>query len=150
MKIKNYKPVRLIAAGDEDLQIVAAHLQDAVMKVGDMAYLAAERRFAFVANRFIWEEGAAKRFGPFHRVRAGVHFDDVTAVRARHIRQTAKDAVLDLLSIRFEPGEDGAGRVLLAFAGGGEVALEVEAINATVEDISEPWRTTNKPDHGAN
>ena len=148
MKIKNYTPLRLIGADPEDVEVVSACLQDAVMKVGDMAYLPKERRFAFVTNRFVWEEGASKRFGPFTRVRAGVHFDDVRAVRARNIRQEAKSAIVSLLSIKFAPADDGAGTVLLEFAGGGEISLEVEAVNVSVSDISEPWRTQSKPEHG--
>ncbi|MCI5046979.1 MAG: DUF2948 family protein [Aquisalinus sp.] len=147
MSIIDYKPLRLLAADDEDVEVVSACLQDAVMKVGDMAYLPKERRFAFVANRFVWEEGASRKRGPFIRVRTGVHFDDVTGVKARHIRQDAKAAVVSLLAVRFEPKEDGAGQLLLEFAGGGEIALEVQAVNIGLSDISDPWRTRNKPEH---
>ncbi|MCI5043203.1 MAG: DUF2948 family protein [Aquisalinus sp.] len=147
MNIKNFKPLRLMAADSEDIEVLSACLQDAVMKVGDMAYLPKERRFAFVANRFVWEEGANRKRGPFIRVRTGIHFDDVTSVRARNIRQDAKAAVVSLLAVRFEPKEEGAGQLLLEFAGGGEIALEVQAINIALSDISDPWRTQNKPEH---
>jgi hypothetical protein len=149
MKIKNYKPLRLIAADADDVEVISAVLQDAVMKVGDMAFLKAERRFALVANRFIWEEGASKRFGPFTRVRAGVHFDDVLNVRSRNVRQDAKDAVVSLLAVRYQPNENGPGEVTLELAGGGEIVLQVDALNAVVTDISEPWRTQSKPEHNA-
>lgn len=147
MALKSYKPLRLMAADGEDIEIVSAVLQDAVLKVGDMAWLKGERRFAFVANRFVWEEGASKKQGPFTRVRTGIHFDDVITVRARNIRQDAKRAILSFLAARFEAGEDGAGTIFLDFSGGGQVVLDVESINATLKDISEPWRTRNKPDH---
>ncbi|MBB4657860.1 DUF2948 family protein [Parvularcula dongshanensis] len=146
MTPKGYTPLALLAADAEDLQVVSAVLQDAVAKVGDMAYLPARRRFAFVANRFVWEEGASKTKGPFTRVRAGIHFDDVTAVRKLNLDTSDPGAVVDVLCVAYEGGEDG-GTVTITLAGGGAVALDVEAINATAEDISEPWRTQSKPDH---
>jgi len=145
--LKDYKPLRLMAGDGEDLGIISTVLQDAVAKLGDFAFLPAERRFAFVANRFVWECAGDRKAGPFVRVRAGVHFDDVKSAQFMHLRTDAKDAVVELLSIRFEAGEDGAGAIVLDFAGGGAVRLEVESINAYMSDISDPWRTRAKPDH---
>src|SRR5690554_2484461 len=115
-------------AGDaEDLGIMSAVLQDAVAKLGDFAFLPAERRYAFVANWFLWECAADRKHGPFARVRAGAHFDDVKSAQFQNLRTDAKDAVVELLAIKFEPGEDGAGVIVLDFAGGGAVRLEVES-----------------------
>lgn len=145
--LKDYKPLRLMAGDAEDLDVLSACLQDAVAKLGDFAYLPEERRFAFVANRFVWECAANRKTGPFARVRAGAHFDDVKSAKFQHLKSNAKDAVVELLSIRFEPGVDGAGAVILDFAGGGAVLLEVESINAFMSDMSDPWRTRAKPKH---
>ena len=145
--LKDYKPLRLMAGDAEDLGIMSAVLQDAVAKLGDFAFLPAERRFAIVANRFCWECAADRKRGPFARVRAGLHFDDVKSAQFQHLRTNAKDAVVELLAIRFEAGEDGAGTIILDFAGGGAVRLEVESVNAYISDISEPWRTRAKPEH---
>ncbi len=145
--LRDYKPLRLIAEDGEDLKVLSACLQDAVIKVGDFAFLPNERRFAFVANRFVWECAADRKRGPFARVRAGAHFDDVKAVRQQNIRADAKDAVLELLALRFEPGEDGAGAVIFEFAGGGAIRLEVESVNAQLRDLSAPWSTARKPEH---
>lgn len=135
-------------AGDpEDLGVISAHLQDAVAKLGDFAFLPEARRFVFVSNRFVWECAANRRAGPFARVRAGAHFDDVKSVKFQRLRTEAKDAVVELLSIRFDAGEDGAGAITLDFSGGGAVLLEVESINAYLSDISDPWRTRAKPKH---
>jgi len=135
-------------AGDaEDLGVISACLQDAVAKLGDFSFLPDDRRFAFVANRFVWECAGKGRAGPFARVRAGAHFDDVKSAKFQHLRDDAKDAVVELLSLRFEPGEDGAGEIILDFAGGGVIRLEVESVNAYMSDMSEPWRTRAKPKH---
>ncbi len=147
--LQGYKPLRLIASDGDDLKALSAVLQDAVAKVGDFAHLPRERRFAFVVNRFIWESAADGSRGPYARVRAGCHFDDVTSVRQANLRQGAKDAVVELLAIRFEPGEDGAGVVTLDLAGGGAIRLDVESVNAQLADISAPWPTRLRPRHNA-
>ena len=145
--IRDYKPLRLLVADADDLTILSTVLQDSIAKVRDFAHFPARRRFAFVANRFVWEEAADKKGGPFARVRAGCHFDDVISVRHFKLRPDARDAVLELLAIRFEPASDGAGVVLLDFAGGGAIRLEVESLNAQLADISAPWLTQAKPEH---
>lgn len=145
--LKDYKPLRLMAGDEEDLSVFSACLQDAVAKLGDFAFLPQERRFAFVANRFVWECAGNRRAGPFARVRAGLHFDDVKSAKFQHLRANVKDAVVELLSIRFEASQDGAGVIVLDFSGGGAVQLEVESVNAFLSDISEPWRTRAKPKH---
>ncbi|MEL7489008.1 MAG: DUF2948 family protein [Pseudomonadota bacterium] len=145
--LRDYKPLRLIVENEQDLALMSASLQDAVSKIGDFAYLPDERRFALVANRFLWECAVDRRAGPFARVRVGAHFDDVLAVRQHNLRLDAKDAVVQLLAIRLDEGEDGAGVITLEFAGGGGVRLDVESINAELRDMSDPWRTRSKPSH---
>lgn len=145
--LKDYRPLRLTIEDAEDLKIMSTVLQDAVAKVGDFAHLPAQHRFAFVANRFVWEKAADRKRGPFARVRTGCHFDDVVSVRQMNLRLDARDAVLDLLSIRFEPKADGAGTVTLDFAGGGAIRLDVESVNARLADISAPWLTQARPEH---
>lgn len=145
--IHDFKPLRLTIEDADDLKILSTVLQDAIAKVGDFAQLPKQRRFAFVANRFVWEVAADKKRGPFVRVRSGCHFDDVLSVKQMNLRPDAKDGVLDLLAIRFEPSSDGAGVVTLDFAGGGSIRLEVESLNAQLADISAPWLTQAKPEH---
>lgn len=147
--LEDWRPLRLAAEDAEDLKAMSAILQDAVGKVGDFAHLPRQRRFAFVVNRFIWEAVGQARRGPYARVRTGCHFDDVTAVRQSNLRLDAKDAVLELLALRFAPGEDGTGAITLDFAGGGAIRLDVESVNAGLADISAPWITRLKPEHEA-
>jgi len=146
--------LRLSARDAKDLEILSAVLQDAVLKVGDIAYLKARRRFALVANRFVWEEAEKPRRkrAPFLRVRTGLHFEDVLGVQAHRIRRDDPDAVLELLAIRFEPEapedpENPAGHVELVFAGGGAIKLHVECLEAHLRDMGAPWPTKHKPEH---
>jgi hypothetical protein len=52
------KPLKLRAYDREDFAVVSAVLQDALVPVIEMAWLAEEQRFALVANRFRWERRA--------------------------------------------------------------------------------------------
>lgn len=145
--LRDYKPLRLMAGDADDLGVISACLQDAVAKIGDFVFQRDQRRFAFVVNRFVWECASDRRHGPFARVRAGVHFEDVKSAQFQKLRSEAKTAIVELLAVRFEPGADGAGVILLDFAGGGAIRLEVESVNAFLSDISDPWRTANRPSH---
>jgi hypothetical protein len=137
--------LRLMAEDEEDLAILSAHLQDAVMRVGDLAYLKKSRRFAAFVNRFCWEGCPEGSTG--ERTRSGLHFNNVLNVQAMNVRQNDPDAVVELLALRFEPKSDGAGLIDLRLAGGGRIRLEVEAIDAALRDISEHWPARARPAH---
>ncbi len=142
--------LKLIALDAEDLGVVSAHLQDAVFTVEDMAYLPKERRFAVVLNRFDWEETLAggRRSKRNRRRRTALRFDRVSAARLQKIDLKARDRVLSLLTIGFEPGVPPAGTVTLLFAGGAAIQLDVECIEAEVRDLGAVWSTKSRPDHG--
>ncbi len=53
--------LRLIALDAEDLAVLAAHLQDAILRVGDMIYLPDEQRFVIALNRFDWLSATIRR-----------------------------------------------------------------------------------------
>ncbi|HZZ34388.1 MAG TPA: DUF2948 family protein [Caulobacteraceae bacterium] len=137
-------PLRLLAEDADDLAVISAALQDAVTKIGDIAWDAKGRRLTIAFNRFRWE--ADGRRG--ERVRAGLQLGGVLQVKARKLRQGAKSAVLELLAVTFEPGEAPGGTVTFAFAGGGDLAASVECIDLALADVSPPWPTPRKPGHG--
>lgn len=141
--------LKLIALDAEDLSVLAVHLQDAVLRIGDMAYLKAERRFVFLANRFDWCEtlNPETKPGRFTRRRSGVHFEHVSAAKITGVDLKAKDAVLSLLTVTFTPTEEPSGYVTLQFAGGGAVRLEVECIEAALDDLGAAWATKRCPAH---
>jgi DUF2948 family protein len=137
--------LKLMAEDEEDLAIISAHLQDAVTRIGDLAYLPKSRRFAAFVNRFCWE--GCPEGSPGERTRAGLHFDNVLSAKALNVRQSDPDAVIELLALRFESKGEGAGFIDLMLAGGGRIRLEVEAIEATLRDISEHWPARARPAH---
>ncbi len=139
-------PLRLLAHEPEDLPVISAALQDAVAKIGDIRWDAAARTLTLACNRFRWEAGAKKKGG--ERVRSALQLGDVTGVQARNLRRDAKQAVVELLSVAFEPGEEAPGGViLLTFAGGGDLRVSVDCVEAALADVSEPWATPRKPGH---
>ena len=143
--MKEAKQLRLIANDEEDLKILSAHLQDAVVKVKDVAYLPNKRRFVMVANRYCWEcEGMAPQG---MRMRSGLHFDGVLKVKAQKLRQDAPETVMELLAIAFTPASDGAGAIDLSFAGGARIRLDVECIEGAMADLAGPWPATARPEH---
>ncbi len=145
--------LKLIAFDDEDLAVISAHLQDAVVRVADMAYLPAERRFAAILNRFDWADVVAASEGrrrpkAHRRWRSGLRFERVLGARIQGIDLKAKDAVLNLLTIQFEPGETAPeGHLTLLFSAGAAIRLEVECIEGELMDLGAAWRARAKPNH---
>jgi hypothetical protein len=135
--------LKLSALDPADLEIISAHMQDAVAIIGDIRYLKQERKFALIANRFLWQTEKP----PYERRRTGLSFDRVIEAKSQRIRQGADDAVLELLAISFVPDEEPSGTVVLTFAGGGQINLKVECIEARLEDLGPAWTTPNLPAH---
>ena len=101
------KPLRLIAFDAEDLQVLSAMTQDAVLPVAQMAWQSSERRFALLLNRFRLEARGASQA---ERVQSVLSFEDVKAVQTQGFDRTDPDLVLSLLSLTFTPERDGADR----------------------------------------
>lgn len=144
-------PLRLRAFDAEDLAVISSLVQDAVFPITEMTWQKRKRRFALLLNRFRWEDQSAADHSnrAFERVQSVLAFEDVLGVATQGIDQTDTDTVLSLLSVSFEPGEDGAGRVILTLAGDGAMALEVEALEATLRDVTRPYIAPSKarPSH---
>jgi len=142
--------LKLIALDAEDLAVVSAHLQDAVLKVGDMAYRPREKRFAAVANRFDWVEalsGDATREKRYARRQAALRFERVLGAQVHGLDLQKKGNVVSLLAISFEPGEAPEGHITLQFADGGAIRLHVECIETELRDLGPVWEAKSRPTH---
>ncbi len=135
--------LRLAAKDTEDLKVISAHMQDALVRLADIRYLARPRQFAFVANRFAWEEQPKSE-----RRRTGVHFEHVLGVKQHGIVAQAKDAVLSLLAMTFEPGPEPSGVVVLTFSANCTMRLNVEYLDLQMKDLGGAWATDLTPYHG--
>ena len=162
--------LKLRARDAADLAIIAACLQDALIRPRDMTYLADQKRFAFVANRFRWEAVARRSSDPlpenaskpraddeegdaefadgeptgpvFQRIHCGVCFDRVRGVKLRGFTLRKGPEFLELLTIQAQ-----GDAILVVFAGNATVRLEVEAIRCHFEDLGEAWPTAWRPEH---
>ena len=140
------KPIQLVAADLADLEVLSGLVQDAVFLGAEMTWQPKRRRFALLVNRFRWEdvEQARARNRPFERVRSVLAFEDVEHVASQGIDSSDKELILSVLSLGFEAGEDGAGRIILTLAGDGAIGLDVECINVTLQDVTRPYIAPSK------
>ncbi|HSR55240.1 MAG TPA: DUF2948 family protein [Alphaproteobacteria bacterium] len=153
-------PLKLRAVDEDDLAVLGAFLQDALVPVQDMCFLEDERRFVIVANRFCWEnlqpaadggeegeaEPQAEASAPaYERVHCGITIEHVNRVQARGFTpgsEADKGRLLEMLTIM---PEDGA--LTLHFSGGAAVRIEADRIEAFVQDLGDPWPTLWRPRH---
>ena len=135
------RPLRLKVEDAEDLAVVSALVQDAVLPATDMKWQRVPRRFSLLINRFRWEDKAAaeRRGRDVERVQSLLVIDDVLKVFQQGLDVRDADTILSLLTLTFDAGEDGTGRLILTFAGDGAVALDVEAVNLVLQDVTRPY-----------
>lgn len=135
------RPLYLKAETAEDVPVIAALVQDAVLSIADMSWQPKLRRLAFLINRFRWEDrdAAEARGRRYERVRAVLVIDGVTGVASQGVDRTDKAEILSILSIEWRPGADAAGRVELVLAGDGAIAAEVECLDITLKDVTRPY-----------
>jgi len=140
-------PLFLGALDAEDLQVISSLAQDAVFPITEMRWQAGRRRFALLINRFRWEDRV--RSHPPERVQSLLVIENALSVASQGIDLNDADTVLSLLSVTFEPTEDGAGHVLLTLAGDGAIRANVEALEVTLKDVTRPYvaPSAKTPDH---
>jgi hypothetical protein len=150
------RELRLRAEDAEDLAVISACLQDALVSVRDLAYDPGARNFVLVANRFRWEgapgqDGGKGEGTPFERTLCGVVFDEIDGVAYRGFHRTEEDRILALLAIRpifGQPsGGPASGVILLEFATGATIRLTASGISCRARDFGEPWPTPWQPGH---
>ena len=138
--------LKLVALDNDDVEVLSAHVQDSVVKVGDIMWRPAEKRLVVVINRFDWE-GAQSLAPSYRRRRAALRFERVNAFKHRNIACGQRDAVLNLLAVAFTPTDTPAGQVTLTFSGGAALRLEVECLECELVDLGPVWAATCCPKH---
>jgi hypothetical protein len=133
--------LNLAAFDQEDLAVISAHMQDAIVRLADIKHLRLQQQFVLVANRFAWEAERPERH------RTGLRIARVLSVQSQRIRQGDNEAVLSLLSITFEEGRAPAGSIVLTCSGGGIIRVAVECIEVQMKDLGPAWTTTHQPQH---
>ena len=134
--------LKLIAQNDEQLTILSSLAQDSIIKSNEMGYDKKNKRFALLMNRYRHEEENPSR------IRTAIHFDYVESVKSVGIDKESKDEILVLLAIRFEIKSKPSGSIFLEFSNNKSISFDVESVEAFLTDMGEPWKISNRPDHG--
>lgn len=116
--------LRLRALDLEDLAALSEAVRSAQVRVGNIGYEPKRHRFAVALDR--------------GGVASGLHFEGVLKVASRGIDRSHAETVLELRAIGCEPGSDAAATVVLAFAGGASIRLDVECVEAYLADLPAP------------
>ena len=146
--------LKLVALDKDDVEVMSAHLQDALVKVGDIFWRPGEHRFVMALKRFDWmnaaDPDAFKSNSPeYRRCRTALRFERVTSCKCRGLDQTGKGAVLNLLAVEFVERDAPGGTVTMTFSGGAAIRLEVECLEAELVDLGEVFAAMACPDHFA-
>lgn len=145
----SYVPLCLTVEDSDDLDVVAACLQDSLVPLGGVTYDAKAKDFRMIANRFCWECECAsnpeKDEGQHQRVLTGVTFHDVKQVSKKGFDLDHQNELINLLTIRNVPDEKS---LHLIFSGGAEIKIKMDSLKCYVKDLEAPYPTSNKPDHG--
>ncbi len=144
MRAKNLK---LIARTEDDLRVVAAHLQDAIVNVANIANLKNNKIFLIQLNRFMWEDVEKGVFRKNKRIRTVLKFENIIEVNAKNINQEKKDKFLDFLTIETNKMPDNNYEMKIVFAGDSVIKVVSEVIEVTLDDQGEAWDTKNVPKH---
>jgi hypothetical protein len=149
--------LKLVALDKDDIEIVSAHVQDALVKVADILWQPREHRFVVALNRFDWMNAADARGAKnpddaapdYRRCRTALRFERVNACKCRDLDPLDRNAVLNLLAVEFAERDPPAGTVTLTFSGGAAIRLEVECLEAELVDLGEVFSAVLCPDHFA-
>ena len=144
MKVKN---LRLLATSDEDLRIIAAHLQDAILTVKDAANLKKNRIFLIQLNRFMWEDVEKGVFRKNKRIRTMLKFDNVISVLSKNINTKKDNNFLDFLTIESNLLPDKSYEIKLIFSGNSVIKIKAEVIDVTLDDQGASWESKTQPKH---
>ena len=144
MEVKNLK---LLATSEEDLRVIAAHLQDAIVSIKDIASLKKNRIFLIQLNRFMWEDVEKGVFRRNKRVRTVLKFDNVISVSSKNINRKDNENFLDFLTIESNLLPDKNYEINLIFSGDSVIKIKTEVIDVTLDDQGSPWETNTQPKH---
>lgn len=131
----------LRAETPEDLVVIASLVQDGVLSVADIRHDRKARKLALLINRFRHEdaESAQRENRPFERVRSLLVLSDVLRVQGQAIGPKDRDTVISILTLDWQSGEDGTGRLVIELAGDGAIAADLETLSVDLRDVTQPY-----------
>ena len=136
------RKLKLIASDKDDLAVISAAVQDAIINVGGIHFDKTARALTLRMSRYTHEAKDKTQ-----RVEAGLRIDGVLALQSRSISRDSKDAFTVILDIEFVPSDALAGQLNIILAGGGVLRAEVEAVDVILADTENARITKTKPNH---
>jgi len=143
----NVTNLKLLATSDDDLRVVAAHLQDAIVSIQDIANLKKNRIFLIQLNRFMWEDVEKGIFRKNKRIRTILKFDNIISVLSKNINIKKDKKFLDFLTIESNLLPDKSYEIKLIFSGDAVIKIKTEVIDVTLDDQGSPWESKTQPKH---
>jgi hypothetical protein len=131
------EPARLRARDAQDLTIISALVQDALVPLADVAYFQDQRRFVLALNRYRWDHVLEAT-----RTHALLSFQSVDGVQSRKLDRTDVNRIHSVLTVTYTDGT-----VFIEFANGGSLRLAVGDLDCILEDVGEPWPAARQPGH---
>jgi len=126
--------LKLIALDADDLAVISAHVQDALVQTADIIWRQGEKRLVVGMSRLDWEQTLSGETAP-SRLIAALRFDRVLSCKSRNIDLAAPETALELLGIEFHPGDAPSGSAVLLFNHGGALRLDVECLECQLTDL---------------
>ena len=138
------KMLKLAATDIEDLGILSAITQDALIHAEGMDYDPSSKKFHMVANRFCWEHLLEEATAPkdLSRIHTGLSFEHVEKAEYRGFDKSHKANPLSLMTIQFQKPY-----VHLMFSDHQEIRLKVKKVNAKLRDLTNHWPADQAPWH---
>ena len=126
--------LKLIALDTDDLAVISAHVQDALVQTADIIWRQGEKRLVVGMSRLDWEQTLSGETAP-SRLIAALRFDRVLSCKSRNIDLAAPETALELLGIEFHLGDAPSGSAVLLFNHGGALRLDVECLECQLTDL---------------
>ena len=148
--------LRLLARDEDDVVVVSALLQDAIIPGADMEFKRNAGQFIIVANRFCWEipplDGVTSSDGkPVHERRlCGICIRQVSAVQHHNWPDIWQGALFNLLALRLDDMAEQAGKgvgLQFEFSGGLSLRILIDGIDITLADLDVGHPTSLQPAH---
>jgi hypothetical protein len=138
--------LKFAALDKDDLEVVSAHLQDAVVNPAEVLWRPQENRVVIGLDRFDWEAAACSEKPAYKRRRAALRFDRVRSCKAKDV-DLAGGTPLSLLAVEFDETDPPSGAVTLIFSGTATFRLEVECLEVELADIGPERDAGCCPEH---
>ena len=131
--------LKLRAVDAEDVQIVSAVLQDAIVPICDIVWQPEPRRFVMVAQRLRRE--ATDAAAP-ERICCALDLQGVTQAQLHGLSLQEPARMLELLMLGVE-----GDTLHLIFADDARIRLKLSAWTLRIEDFGAPWPAAHQPQH---